>query len=55
MAVNWGMANRDLSGVEAIGVDEIQWRRGHKYLTLVRVHGAVIGLQVKHLPREAVQ
>lgn len=35
MAVTWGLANRDLSGVEAIGVDEIQWRRGHKYLTLV--------------------
>jgi transposase len=35
MAVNWGLANRDLSGIEAIGVDEIQWRRGHKYLTLV--------------------
>jgi transposase len=24
-----------MDGVEAIGVDEIQWRRGHKYLTLV--------------------
>jgi transposase len=35
MAVSWGLANRDLQGVEAIGVDEIQWRRGHKHLTLV--------------------
>jgi transposase len=35
MAVGWGLANRDLSGVKAIGVDEIQWRKGHKYLTLV--------------------
>lgn len=35
MAVDWGLARRDLSGVEAIGVDEIQWRKGHKYLTLV--------------------
>jgi transposase len=35
MAVSWGLANRDLTGIEAIGVDEIQWRRGHKYLTLV--------------------
>lgn len=35
MAVNWGLASRNLEGIEAIGVDEIQWRRGHKYLTLV--------------------
>jgi len=34
-AVSWGLAHRDLEGIEAIGVDEIQWRRGHKYLTLV--------------------
>ena len=34
-AVSWGLAHRDLEGVEAIGVDEIQWQRGHKYLTLV--------------------
>ena len=26
MAVSWGLANRDLTGIEAIGVDEIQWR-----------------------------
>lgn len=35
MAVNWGKENRDLSDIKAIGVDEIQWQRGHKYLTLV--------------------
>ena len=35
MAVDWGLAHREISGVEAIGVDEIQWRKGHKYLTLV--------------------
>jgi transposase len=35
MAVSWGRAHRDLSGVEAIGIDEIQWQRGHHYLTLV--------------------
>ncbi len=29
------MASRNLEGIEAIGVDEIQWRRGHEYLTLV--------------------
>jgi transposase len=34
-AVSWGLAHRDTSGIEAIGVDEIQWSRGHKYLTLV--------------------
>ena len=35
MAVSWGREHRDLSGIEAIGVDEIAWQRGHKYLTLV--------------------
>jgi transposase len=35
MAVTWGREHRDLSGVEAIGIDEIQWQRGHRYLTLV--------------------
>lgn len=34
-AVSWGLAHRDMEGIEAIGVDEIQWQRGHKYLTLV--------------------
>ena len=34
-AVEWGLAHRDLSGIEAIGVDEVQWRNGHTYLTLV--------------------
>jgi transposase len=33
--VFWGMMVRDASGVEAIGIDEIQYQRGHKYLTLV--------------------
>ena len=33
--VNWGLDHRDLSDITAIGVDEIQWHRGHKYLTLV--------------------
>ncbi len=35
MAVTWGREQQDLSGIEAIGVDEIAWQRGHKYLTLV--------------------
>jgi transposase len=34
-AVSWGLVHRDLKEVEAIGVDEIQWQRGHNYLTLV--------------------
>ena len=34
-AVVWGREQQDLSGIEAIGVDEIAWQRGHRYLTLV--------------------
>jgi transposase len=34
-AVEWGLARRRLEGMEAIGVDEIQWQRGHHYLTPV--------------------
>ena len=34
-AVSWGLAHRELEEIEAIGVDEVQWQRGHKYLTLV--------------------
>ena len=33
--VLWGRMHQDVSGVTAIGVDEIQWQRGHRYLTLV--------------------
>lgn len=33
--VEYGLKNRDLDSVESIGVDEIQYLRGHKYLTLV--------------------
>jgi len=35
MAVTWGRAHQDLSGIKATGIDEIQWQRGHRYLTLV--------------------
>jgi transposase len=35
MAVQWGRAHQVLEGIEAIGIDEIQWQRGHRYLTLV--------------------
>ena len=34
-AVSWGLEHRDLKGIESIGVDEVQWQKGHKYLTLV--------------------
>ena len=34
-AVFWGIFHQDLGSIEAIGVDEIQWQRGHRYLTLV--------------------
>jgi transposase len=34
-AVEWGLAHRDLSNVQSIGVDEVLWHRGHKYLTVV--------------------
>jgi transposase len=38
MAVAWGRAHQDLTGIEGIGVDEIQWQHGQSrdaYLTLV--------------------
>ena len=33
--VEYGLRHRSLEGVEAIGIDEIQFRQGHNYLTLV--------------------
>lgn len=35
LAVEWGLQHRDLTGIRAIGVDEVLWHRGHKYLTVV--------------------
>lgn len=35
MAVSWGRKHMELSGIAAIGIDEIQWKAGHKYVTLV--------------------
>jgi transposase len=35
LAVTWGLAHRDLTGITAAGIDELQWQRGHQYLTLV--------------------
>lgn len=34
-AVEWGLQRRTLSGIKALGIDEVQWQRGHHYLTLV--------------------
>jgi transposase len=33
--VDWGLAHRDLSAITAIGVDELLWRKGHQYVTVV--------------------
>src|SRR5690606_4885595 len=34
-AVRWGLEHRSLDGVRSIGVDELSWKKGHKYLTMV--------------------
>ena len=33
--VDYGLKHRDLSGVEALGVDEVAYSKGHNYMTLV--------------------
>jgi transposase len=33
-AVSWGLEHRDLDHIESIGVDEVQWHRGHHYQTV---------------------
>jgi transposase len=39
--VEYGLKQRDLSGITAIGVDEVQFKKGHRYLTLVyQIDGA---------------
>ncbi len=37
MAVGWGLANRNLNGINAIGIDEISWKKkkGVKFVTVV--------------------
>ena len=36
MAVEWGLAHRDLSEIRSIGVDEVAWqKKGSKFLTVV--------------------
>lgn len=34
-AVDYGLAHRDLSGIKALGIDEVAYKKGHKYLTVV--------------------
>lgn len=34
-AVEWGREHMVLEGITAIGVDEIAWQKGHRYVTLV--------------------
>jgi transposase len=34
-AVARGLGRRTMTGIEALGIDEVQWQRGHRYLTLV--------------------
>lgn len=33
--VQWGLAQRDLTGILSIGIDEVAWGIGHTYITLV--------------------
>jgi transposase len=33
--VEYGLEHRDLQGITAIGVDEVQFQKGHRYLTVV--------------------
>jgi len=35
VAVEWGRERMPMDGITAIGVDEVLWKRGHKYLTVV--------------------
>ncbi|MBL9027564.1 MAG: transposase [Myxococcales bacterium] len=35
LAVEWGLEHRNLDGIRSIGADELSWKKGHKYLTLV--------------------
>jgi len=35
MAVEYGRSRMDLEGITSIGIDEVKWRKGKRYLTLV--------------------
>ena len=57
--VAFGLENRNLEGIEALGVDEVAYRKGHHYMTLIyqidkgkrRLLGVVDGRRVKSLLR----
>src|SRR5690349_24732920 len=57
--VTWGLEHRTLGQIDAIGVDEIQYAKGHRYLTLVyqidigvtRLLWAGKGTDLRVLPR----
>ena len=52
--VEYGLVHRDLSGVTAIGVDEIQFGKGQQYLTVVyQLNGSVRRLLYVGLGRNA--
>jgi hypothetical protein len=51
MAVSWGLAHRGWEGIASIGVDEIQWQKGHRCLTLVYQ----IDPQAKRLARDGYE
>lgn len=34
-AVSWGLRHRKLDNIESIGIDEVQWKKGHNYQTVV--------------------
>jgi len=33
--VQWGLEHRKLTRIRSLGIDEVAWRKGHEYLTLV--------------------
>lgn len=33
MAVEWGRAHADYTGVQAVGIDEAAWQRGYRWCT----------------------
>lgn len=49
-AVHWGIEHRSLDGIASIGVDELAWKKGHKYLTLVYQIRSRLPPPAAHLP-----
>ncbi len=35
MSGKWGLEHVNLDGITAIGIGEIQWKAGHKYITVI--------------------